>query len=319
VSPLFEYNTDCFGGTEYMARGAHRFLGGLGKFSRFSCFVIPGRAPQAEDFDGTPLIFWMHNPLDQLSTEVHDIFRNHRVVESIAFIVVPSQWLKDCLLRQMDVIRIDPEKIIVIPNATDPIPSDLSRFSKKVDKPILVHASRQERGMEVLIPAAHLIEEDFELKIFNDFYPDTAGINDDIRDIVRDPRFTFYGDTPRDTVMRHIGEAHIHAYPAYWEETSCMVQIESLTSGLLTVVSDVAALPETSQGFSMKVPFADWRARSNGGREQDIANFSYSLSEAIRIVQSGLWIPAEQVAQTREFYSWEKAEERWTAFHDSIA
>jgi len=315
---LFEYNTDVFGGTEYMAKGAHRFLEGLGKFSRFSCFVIPGRAPQSEDFDGTPLIFWMHNPLDQLSTEVHDVFRNHRVVESTAYIIVPSQWLKERLIRQMDVNPIDPDKVIVIPNATDPIESDLSRFSQKIDRPILIHASRQDRGMEVLIPAAHAIEEDFELQIFNDFYPDTAGISDDVRHIVRDSRFTFYGDTPRDTVMKHMGQAHIHAYPAYWEETSCMVQIEALTSGLLTVTSDVAALPETSKGYSMSVPFADHRARDNGGREQDIANFSYSLSEAIRIVQSGLWIPNEQVRETSDYFSWEQAEKRWTEFHDSI-
>jgi glycosyltransferase involved in cell wall biosynthesis len=315
---LFEYNTDCFGGTEYMARGAHRFLGGLGKFSRFSCFVIPGRAPQPEDFDGTPLIFWMHNPLDQLSTEVHDLFRNHRIVESIAYIIVPSQWLKERLLHQMDVIHIDPAKFIVIPNATDPIPSDLSRFAKKVDKPILIHASRQERGMEVLIPAAHQIEEDFELRIFNDFYPDTAGIDEGIKDVVLDPRFTFYGDTPRATVMKHMGEAHIHAYPAYWEETSCMVQIEALTSGLLTVTSDVAALPETSMGYSMSVPFSDPKRRDDGGREEDIANFSYSLAEAIRIVQSGLWIPNEQVRETSDYFSWEQAEKRWTEFHDSI-
>ena len=314
--PFFEYNYNFSGGTEYMAKEAHkRFLHKLPKFSRFYCYVIPGRAPQPEHLDGSPIIVWIHNPLDQLGEGVHDMFRNHRFVQSIAYVIVPSEWLKQRLIHQMDAIPLAPEQYIVIPNAIDPLESDQGRFVGYVKKPVLIHASRQNRGMEVLIPAVHAIEEDFELKVFNDFDPDVEEIAEDIQEIVLDPRITYYNDTPRATVMKYMAQAHIHAYPAYWEETSCLVQIEALTGGLLTVTSDVAALPETSRGFSMSVPFTAPSEREEGGRDADIANFSYSLEEAIRIVKSGLWIPGEQVRETSAYYSWERAEERWTAFH----
>jgi len=311
--PMMEYNHDKFGGTEYMARGWHEKVFPLIPEIEdyYDCYILPGVAPIVPYVNGgKPVIVWLHNPLDQLPEEAAALFDNDEFLEILHKVVVVSNWLKQWMTQNT---RIPQEKFVVIPNAIDPIESDLARFDQRIEKPVIIHASRQNRAMEILIPSMHIMDMDFELKIFNDFYPDTAGLADDIKDIVLDERFTYYGETPRATVMKYMREAHIHAHPAYWRETSCIVQMEAMSAGLLTVTSDVAALPETSLGNGMIVPF--------GGpehRDDDIQRFAYSMSEAINIVQNGLWTPRSQVKDTDEFYSWDKTVERWEWLYSSL-
>lgn len=309
---MMEYNHDKFGGTEYMARGWHDQIIPLSRyFEEYDCYVLPGVAPIVPHVNGgKPVIMWLHNPLDQLPIEAAELFDNEEFLSILHRVVVVSRWLKEYMIQ---FTKVPAEKIVVIPNAIDSVESDLSRFDQRVEKPVIVHASRQNRAMEILIPAMHALDMDFELKIFNDFYPDANPI-DGIEEIVLDPRFTYYGETPRATVLKHMREAHIHAHPAYWRETSCIVQIEAMSAGLLTVVSDVAALPETSLGHGMVVPFS-----GQEHRDDDIQNFAYSMSEAINIVKNGLWTPRSQVEDADKFYSWDMALTRWLDFDSLLA
>jgi glycosyltransferase involved in cell wall biosynthesis len=149
--------------------------------------------------------------------------------------------------------------------------------------------------------------------VFNEFFPDTAGVaGTDIAPVVLDPRITYYGKTPRATVLKHMREAHIHAYPAFtFEETCCLSQVEALATGCLTVVSDRGALPETTRGNGMIVGFT-------GNRDKDIETFAKRLAAAISVVHTGMWHPASQAADTMAYYSWEMAAERWSALHDRL-
>jgi glycosyltransferase involved in cell wall biosynthesis len=304
--PMMEYNHDKSGGTEYMARRWHsEIYPDMTNIREYDCYILPGQAPVVGHVNGgKPVIIWLHNPLDQLPPEASDLFEDEEFLSILHLVVVVSEWLKAYMVQ---FTKVPAEKIVVIPNAVDPVESDLTRFDKRVERPVIVHASRQNRAMEILIPALHALDQDFELKIFNDFYPDTSPL-EGIEDVVLDPRFTYYGETPRATVMKYMAEAHIHAHPAYWRETSCIVQIEAMSAGLLTVVSNVAALPETSLGHAMVVPF-------NGpeDRDQDIQNYIYSMNEAISIVKNGLWSPKDQVTDTDDNYSWPMAWIRWTS------
>lgn len=312
--PTMEFNHDKFGGTEYMARGWHeRILPYIVEIEDFyDSYILPGVAPVAGHVNGgKPVIVWLHNPLDQLPEEAAELFDDEEFLSILHRVVVVSQWLKDWMVENT---KVPASKITIIYNAIDPVGSDLTRFDTRVEKPVIIHASRQNRAMEILIPAMHALDMDFELKIFNDFYPDTAGIQPDIRDIVLDERFTYYGETPHATVLKYMREAHIHAHPAYWRETSCLVQMEAMSAGLLTVVSNVAALPETTLGHGMIVPFS-----GPEHRDDDIQNFAYSMSEAINIVKNGLWTPRTQVEDTDNSYGWDMADVRWTDLWNSLA
>lgn len=310
--PMMEFNNDKFGGTEYMARRWHTDILPLTRYMEdYDCYILPGHAPVVGHVNGgKKVIMWLHNPLDQLPVEASELFEDEEFLSILHRVVVVSRWLKEYMVQ---FTKVPAEKIVVIPNAVDPIESDLERFRGRIDCPKIIHASRQNRAMEILIPALHALDQDFELMIFNDFYPDTATL-DGIEETVLDSRFTYYGETPRATVMKYMKEAHIHAHPSYWRETSCIVQIEALTAGLLTVVSDVAALPETSLGHGMVVPFSGPEKR-----DDDIQNYIYSMSEAINIASNGLWIPQDQVKESSYFYSWNMALNRWLEFDSTLA
>lgn len=309
---IFRYNPDVSGGTEYMAREVNkRIMPSLPKFRDYRCVVLPGLLPSVSEYrDGTPTIVWLHNPLYQLGPQAEAMFADPAFLQSLTAIITVSSWHRNVILQS---VNVDPDLVWVIPNAIDPMDADVSRF-KNVEKVKIIHASHPDRAMEVLIPAVHRLSDeiDFELMVFNEFFPDTAGLRDDIAPIVLDPRITYYGKTPRATVMKHMREAHIHAYPAFeFEETSCLVQIEALASGCLTVVSNRGALPETSQGHGMILPFT-------GDREEDIDAFTRQLAGAIVLVHAGMWFPSGQVDDVMAKHSWDAVTAKWEALHDSL-
>jgi glycosyltransferase involved in cell wall biosynthesis len=307
---LFADNKDRSGGTEQMVRQFREsILIDLPKFKDYRCLVIPGGIPSVEALlDGTPTIIWIHILPSQISQDAADMLKNPKFQEQVVVMVCVSEWHRDQMIKTTG---IDAKKTVVIQNAIKPIISDLDRFQEKIEKPTIIHASSADRAMEILIPAAHRIAYDFDLKIFNDFDPDTAPIDRDIEGIVLDERFTYYNWTPHKTVLKYMSEAHLHAYPAYWLETSCITQIEALSSGLLCVVSDRAVLPETSMGHGMIVGFS-------GNREEDISNYANNLANAIKLIKAGAWRPQAQVEQIQKFFSWEKAKERWMRLHDAL-
>lgn len=305
----FPLNHLANGGTEYMARGVNKWiLPTLPKFQNYKLLIIPGEMSYFYQ-QTRPVILWLHNPLTQLPQEAGMLFKDPLFLEDLKFVIVPSEWHRE---RMIATTEVDPEKFVVIPNAIHPVENDITRFNYKPRKIRIIHASTQDRGMEILIPAAHMIDDDFELQIFNDFNPDTAAL-EGIEDVVLDPRFTFYGPTPHATVLKHMAQAHIHAYPGYWEETSCLVQIEALSANLLTVINDQGALPETSLGHGMVVPM-----KGPDERDADIEGFAYSLSEAIGIVRSGLWVPGTQAEDVNEHFSWDMAWLRWNDLHSRL-
>ena len=306
---IFHLNRMANGGTEIMARRVNaEILPTLPKFDNYRLLIIPGEMSYYYQ-QTKPVILWIHNPLYQLPPEAEMLFKDPLFVSDLAFVIVPSQWHRE---KMIATTKVDPDKFVVIPNAIDPVVNDVTRFDGKVDAITIIHASTQDRGMEILIPAVHRIDDDFELQVFNDFNPDISNM-DDIEDVVLDPRITYYGPTPHATVLGHMAKAHIHAYPGYWEETSCIVQMEALSANLLTVIGDRGALPETSLGHGMVCPM-----RGPDQREVDIDGFAYSLSEAIGIVRNGLWVPGKQASDINEHYSWDMAWIRWNDLHSRL-
>jgi glycosyltransferase involved in cell wall biosynthesis len=307
----FPENPDAAGGTEYMARGFRtKILPDLPKFQNYRCIILPGWTPkEAVLFDGTPTILWMHIIPTQISEDAMMVLKSKVFQSFVAYVVCVSEWHRQQIIEHMG---MDPAKVVVIQNALDPIEFDPNRF-KNVDTVQIIHASSPDRAMEVLIPAVHSIDRSlpFELKVFNTYDPDTSPIGIDIAHIVNDDRITYYNRTPHRTVLKYMAQAHIHAYPAAWEETSCIAQIEALSAGCMTVVSDIAALPETSMGHGIIVP-------RTFDLQKDIDNFASALCSAIKVVRSGSWEPSAQAKQIYDFFSWERAKERWTEFHEQI-
>lgn len=304
------YNPQAFGGTEYMARGfIERIAKDVPKFNDYRSLVFPGLTlPYDQLKDGTPTIIWLHNLVDQFGPEAQALFTDPKFLDNIKYLVTVSEFAKQKVIEQTG---LDADKVIVIPNSIDPITYNKNKF-KSVKKPILMHCSSPDRGMEVLLLATTRVEEDFELQIFNNFNPAAVTGTGVWEQILNDSRISFYDKTPRKTVLKHWGEAHIHAYPSLYDETSCITQIESLAANTLSVYGNYSVLPETSMGFGISVDFD----KSNVNKYID--DYAEALTKAIQMVKNNEFKPGNQAKVISEAYSWEKAKERWIALHELL-
>lgn len=308
------YNHQAFGGTEYMAKGfIEKISKDLPKFNDYQSYVIPGVFPEDVTtlFKGPQTIIWLHNTLNQFNVQVNDIFKSKEFQDNLKYLVVVSEYHKQITIEQSG---IDPDKIVVIQNAIDPIAFDTNKFNN-VDKVKIIHASSPDRGMEVLLRAVSKMDVDFELNIFNTYNPDVDPVPPAMQELLdKDARVNFFGKTPRRTVLKYFGESHIHAYPTVWLETSCITQIEALAAGNYAVYSDLGSLKETSLGFGKMITINE---ESLDAYAQDFAN---ELTTAIESVKSGK-LDIDPVLQSKtvmDYFSWDKAKERWTELHDKL-
>ena len=304
--PPFNYNHQMFGGTEYMARGViENVLPHVPKFYNYTCIISPGKLPslEREYYLDKQIVVWIHNIMGQLQDWVIETLNDPDVAKNIKFIIGVSEHHKQTLIR--DFTNVPAEKFVAIPNAFEPVDFDPQKFVD-VQKVKLIHASSSYRGMEVLLGSLADVQEDFELNVFNDFYPDATG--HPFAHLANDPRVNFWGKTPRKIVSKFMSEAHIHAYPSIWEETFCLVQAEAMSAGLLCVYSDFGALPETSLGYGLSVPY------------YELSDFYYAefLTEAIRKIKNGEHDPMEQSKAIREKYSWDQVLEHWKALEEKL-
>jgi UDP-glucose:(glucosyl)LPS alpha-1,2-glucosyltransferase len=312
---IFDKNKNAYGGTEYMVDNfLSKIAPEMPKLDNYLCVVMPGEMhPSALEDNGVPIIVWLHNTLVQFNQSAIDLFNDPIFSSKLKYLIVVSDYHKQETVKQCN---IDPNKIIVIQNAIDSISYNKDKFSN-VDKVKLIHASSADRGMEVLLRATELIEEDFELNIFNDFYPERAEVNPKYSKIFEDPRINFYGKTPRKTVLRYFGDSHIHAYPTVYEETSCLTQIEALATNCLAVYSDIGVLKETSMGYGMMANIS----KDSSGQidiEEYVKEYASLLTQAIQKIKSKSFDPQDQAKTAYSFYSWERAKERWLELHNTL-
>jgi glycosyltransferase involved in cell wall biosynthesis len=297
----FPYTTNAFGGTEYMGRGfEQKILPYMPKLDNYLCVIAPGMAPSHEKMFNSdkPIIFWIHNTPDQFGKEAEEFLSDSRFIDKLKYIIAVSEFQKENIIKTT---KIPANKIYVIPNAIEP----LKYKPKKLNKIKIINTSSPDRGINILLNAIPLIEEDFELDIFSRFNPD------EFPDYVPDPRINFYGFSHKAIVRKHYEEAHIHAYPSTYPETFCISQVEAMSAGLICVTSDLGALPEVSNGLTRmySLPVLE---------HEHVYLFAKQLTQAIQEIKSGSFDPTSQIEYVNNTYSWEAIKQKWIEFHDLI-
>jgi len=298
---MFEYNLQFTGGTEYMALNFHeRVAFNVPKLQDHVCIIIPGKVLSWDkDFYlDKKIIIWAHNAMYTTSIKkwALETFNSPEISKNIVRIIGISEFHKKTLMQDFN--KVPEDRFVVIPNAFDPIAFNPQKFVD-VQKVKIVHASHSSRGMGLLLKSLKYVDEDFELNIFNDYYPeDLEHMFDDYPD---DPRVTFWGKTPRKTVHKIMSESHIHAYPSTVEEAFCLVQVEAMSAGLLSVYSGYGALSEVSLGYGVEVPYNVLSATS----------YAKALTEAILTIKNGQHSFGDQSTTVNEKYSWDVFVENW--------
>jgi glycosyltransferase involved in cell wall biosynthesis len=287
-----------------MAKGFHKDIAPyIPKLKEYICLIIPGFGfpiDLIKDMN-KEIIVWIHNTLAQFQSEVKELFYDKDIADKIKYIVCVSEYHKQVLLSELP--ESYSNKIIVIPNAIDPINPEPNKFNN-VDKVKIIHASSPDRGMVQLLSSLAYVDEDFELNIYNNFYPEIEQRLHPL--LLNDPRVNFYGKTPRKIVYKAFASSHIHAYLSTYPETSCLTQMEALSAGCLSVHTDLGALSETSMGYGHMVPA--------GIRPSEYAKH---LSEAIKKVKSG-FDSGDQIPTINAAFSWEAAKQNWIKFSERL-
>lgn len=309
ISFMSAYRT--YGGTEYMVNNVmNNILPNLPKFNNYNCIVLPGVVPYNEILlNGKKNIIWLHNLINQYNLDVLNTTLNKEILDETAFIICVSKTHKQQVMKS---INFPSNKIIVIPNAIDKLKYKKEKF-QNVKKVKLFNTSDPSRGLGILIQAMNYIDKDIELEIFNAYDPIFED-NPEIKKSCEDKRITFYGKTPKKTVIKHIENSHIHAYPGLYLETFCLSQAEAMSAGCLCVYGNLkdSAIEEISGGFGFKNEIPEIVD------ENFVINYAKSLNNAIEIIENKEFNPEKQINYINNNYSWEIAKNNWTNLHNEL-
>lgn len=309
MSNIFPWEQSNMGGTEVATKWFHeKVLPHMKNIQEYRCIAVPGAPQNVESmYDGQRNILWLHLMPNQIDDGGINLIKSEKFLDTVDHFITLSNFHKLQTIRQLG---IDPSRISVIEYPLDEINMDADKFDN-TNKVKIIHASQAVRGMEVLLRSLdHIDEYDYELNIYNDFYPEQYK-NKELDKILENDRITFYGKTPRRTVLKAFSGSHIHAYPSIFEETSCLTQAEGLASGNLSVYSNVGVLPETSRGHGVMVEFSQ--------NEDIVSKYGAALAGAIEQVQSGSFDPTEQIQDIVSYRSPERIIQQWVDFDNSLA
>ena len=118
------------------------------------------------------------------------------------------------------------------------------------------------------------------------------------------PGINYSKSISNEEIREQLKHHHILAYPSTWEETSCLVLIESMMAGLMCVHSSLAALPETAMGNTRMYDYTD-------DRKEHLNRFVVELDDAIQSTLDGYGVSDERIEFINEFYSWDTRKYQW--------
>jgi glycosyltransferase involved in cell wall biosynthesis len=306
----FAYAEHEFGGTELMARMFEsEVLPNFPIFKEYICVCIPGYLPSYDmtriDSPRVKTILWVHNLLNQFGGNgIHKIFNNEHFAKNTLYkVITVSEYAKQEILKTS---ILKPEQILVINNAIVPLNPVKDKF-KNIKKVKLIHTSTASRGMKMLLESLQYVTEDFELNIFNDFYPDKP--HDFHVNGVDDPRINFYGKTPRKTVYKFLEESHIFAYPlSEFDETFCISLAEAMSAGCYSVITDRSALKDISLGYGTILNYENITPEIYGK----------TLNETIKNIKQNGYDYETQVNDTNNAFGKDNVIIQWETFAKSL-
>lgn len=193
-----------------------------------------------------PDILWAHYSYDQ------PIYQT-KSLHTIDNIICVSNWQKQ---KFIDYLKIPEHKLKVIRNGG----AEVFNYNNTPKSKTFIYTSTPFRGLEYIPSIWKLIIEkhpDAKLKVFSSMklygMDDSSDYNKLFDEIKNLPNATHYYPVEHAELAKHLEDAAYFLYPNTWEETSCVSLIEAMSSGCIPIISNIGALPETSNGFGYTI------------------------------------------------------------------
>jgi len=249
----------------------------------------------------TRLLLWTGHADDQ--PPIQDLAHGE-ISELWDGFVFVSEWQRGRFIKRFG---LDRDRTAVLRYAIAPVfenqfagVADLAA-AKRTDPVRLAYTSTPYRGLQLLIAVFPKLSRPARLEVYSSMAT-YAGANIDapfaaLYDTCRNtPGTDYIGAVPQPDLARALKRVGVLAYPNMFAETGCIAVMEAMASGCAIVTSDLAALPETTEGFATLIPVNDdWHAYSR--------KFLSALDRSIDFVRSDagvehLWRQVEHVNAT---------------------
>lgn len=205
-------------------------------------------------------------------------------------------------------------KSYVIKNAIEPIKTEVYQFEEAETIRVIYHTTPH-RGLGILYNVFDYLSKEvshIHLDVYSSFkiygWEERDKDFGDLFEKIKDhPNMTYHGSVPNEEVRQALKESHIFAYPSIWQETSCISLIEAMSAGLACIHPNLAALPETSAGWSMMY---QW----NEDHEAHANTFYQTLRAAVIRGKAGQYARQGRVSQKAYFdsmYGWQHRTNEW--------
>lgn len=293
------YNTNASGGTELMARRLEQVLGN-DLLTNTPVQVVCSRWKQGDLLPDHIRIFYAHDlPNDPAS----EFLGNPDLANNFHMFVFVSHWQ---MMQYVGMYNIPWDRCAVIENCLPKYhigpPSKYDEDLKEIN---FVYYSTPHRGLDILYnvftrikPVLENCEIKGKLNVYSSYeIYDQPGRDEQFKELFdalkADPDVNYSKSISNEDMLKELYKMDVLAYPCTWPETSCLVLIESMASGLYCVHPNITALPETSGGLTDQYVYdADPRKHSlnfekallgvvsqivfNRGFDRDLAK-SYSM------------------------------------------
>jgi len=218
-------------------------------------------------------------------------------------------------------------KKAIIQNAMHPCFADIfadgeNILDAKSDPPTLFFAGDFPRGAFHIMPVLdelRSIDQNFAAEIFTSatFSPNPKTDKEYSDKLKNHPNISHVGKVGQIELAARAKKAAIMIAPNPWPETSCINLIQSMTAGMLCVITDRAVLPETANGFARIVPMEDRDNPSSFNMKIDHKAFAKEIAAALEEWRSNKALE-EKLQDQRKFfldhYQWSQRVQPWVNF-----
>lgn len=316
-----ELGVNSKGGTEQMVSRLSQHLTSSDPSLLEAVDIFPSRVRQFDATNGRKKVLWLHDlPNDPESS--HLASDGGERFDSLIFV---SNWQQQAYFNTFNISSKPLTR--VIPNGIPPLEINWNKWDlADKQKPIrLVYHTTPHRGLELLYwwlqNRKKALEAKIQRKIEVDIFSSFAIYGWHQRDAQYEHIFNglreidgvnYHGSVSNETVREHLSQvAHIFAYPSIWPETFCIAGVEALSGGVLTVTSNLAALPETLGPSNFMYCYTS-------DAVQHIKNFTIHLESMIRAIdddggqQQVPYVVEMEKKRVDLYYNWDYVSAQWS-------